>query len=200
MDCRMPCFLVHHQLLETAQTHVHGVSDAIQQSYPLTGEWWITNSLLFLFSRCHLQLFGTHGLHFAKLSCPSPFPAAPSHTCPLSWKCHPTISSSVIPFSYCRQSFPALRLFSNELALCIRWPKCRSFSFSISPSNDIQDWYTLGCTGWMSLQSKGLSRVFSNTTVEKHQFFGFSLQSNSPTLRCVNNYWNNHSFDYTDIC
>ena len=63
-------------------------------------------------------------------------------------------------------------LFLNESALCIRWPKYWSFSFSISPSNEHQDWSPLGWTGWISLQSKGLSRVFSNTTVQKHQFFG----------------------------
>ena len=68
--------------------------------------------------------------------------------------------------------FPSSRVFSNELALCIRWPKYWSFSFNISPSNKTQDWSPLGCTGWISLQSKGLSRVSSNTTVQKHQFFG----------------------------
>ena len=77
--------------------------------------------------------------------------------------------------------FPSIRVFSNESALRIRWPKYWSFSFNISPSNDTQDWSPLGWTGWISLQSKGLSRVFSNTTVQKHQFFGAQLfsQSNS---------------------
>ena len=75
--------------------------------------------------------------------------------------------------------FPSIRVFSNELVLHIRWPKYWSFSFSL-PMNT-QDWFPLGWTGWISLQSKGLSRVFSNTTVQKHQFFGtqLSLQSNS---------------------
>ena len=67
--------------------------------------------------------------------------------------------------------FPSIRGFSNESALCIRWPKYWSFSFNISPSNEHKDWSPLGWTGWISLQSKGLSRVFSNTTVQKHQFF-----------------------------
>ena len=73
--------------------------------------------------------------------------------------------------------FPRIRIFSNESALHIRWPKYWSFSFSISPSVNIQDWFPLGWTGWMSLQSKGLSRVLSNTTVQRHQFFDaqFSL-------------------------
>ena len=68
--------------------------------------------------------------------------------------------------------FPSIRVFSNESVLCIKWPKYWSFSLSISPSNNIQDWFPLGWTGWISLQSKGLSRVFSNTTVQKHQFLG----------------------------
>ena len=70
--------------------------------------------------------------------------------------------------------FPSIRVFSNESALRIRWPKYWSFSFNISPMNT-QDWSPLGGTGWISLQSKGLSRVFSNTTVQKHQFFGVQL-------------------------
>ena len=76
---------------------------------------------------------------------------------------------------------PSIRVFSNESALRIRWPKYWIFSFSISPSMNTQDWSPSGWTGWISLLSKGLSRVFSNTTVQKHQFFGtqFSLWSNS---------------------
>ena len=68
--------------------------------------------------------------------------------------------------------FPIIRVFSNEWTLRVRWTKYRSFSFTISPSNDSQDWFPLGLTGWTSLRSKGLSRVFSNSTVQKHQFFG----------------------------
>jgi len=76
--------------------------------------------------------------------------------------------------------FPSIRVFSSESVLHIRWPKYWSFSFSISPSNEIRDSFPLGWTGWISLQSKGLSRVFTNTTVQKHQFFGTqpSLWSN----------------------
>ena len=78
---------------------------------------------------------------------------------------------------------PSIRVFSNESTLRMRWPKYWSFSFSISPSNDTQNWSPLGWTGWISLQSKGLSRVFSSTTVQKHQFFSAqpSSQSNSHT-------------------
>ena len=117
-----------------------------------------------------------HGLQHARPPCPSPTSRAYSNSCPSHWWCHPTISSSSIPFSSCLQSFPASESFSNESALNIRWPKYRSFSFSISPSNNIQDWLSLGWTGWISLPSKGLSRAF-NTTVQNNQFFGaqFSL-------------------------
>ena len=77
--------------------------------------------------------------------------------------------------------FPSIRVFSNKSPLHIRWPKDWSFSFNISPTNEHQGWFPLGWTGWISLQSKGLSRVFSSTTVQKHQFFGAqpSSQSNS---------------------
>ena len=79
------------------------------------------------------------------------------------------------PFLLLPPIFPSIRVFSNESALHIRWPKYWSFSFNISPSNEHPDWSPLGWTGWISLQSKGLSRVFSNTIVQKHQFFGDQL-------------------------
>ena len=75
------------------------------------------------------------------------------------------------PLLLLRSNFPSIKVISNESALCIRWPKDRSFSFSISPSSDIQGWCSLGLTNLISLQSKGLSGVFSSTTVQKHQFF-----------------------------
>ena len=116
------------------------------------------------------------GLQHVWLLCPSRTPRVYWNSCPSRWWCHPTILSSVIPFSSCLQSFPASGSFPiNESALCIGWPKDWSFSFSISPSNDIQDWFPLGWTGWISLQSKGFSRVFSNITVQKHQFFSSQL-------------------------
>ena len=119
-----------------------------------------------------------HEPQHARPSSPSPTPGVHPNPCPLNWWFHPTISSSVVPF--CPQSFPA-SVFSSESALCIRWPKYWSFSFNISPSMNTQAWSPLGWTGWISLQSKRLSRVFSNTTVQKHQFFGaqLSLQSKS---------------------
>ena len=111
-----------------------------------------------------------HGLQHTRLPCPSPTPRAYSNSCPSRRWYHPTISSSVIPFS-CLQSFPASVSFplswffvSNGQSIGV------SASASVLPMN-IQDWFPLGWTGWISLQSKGLSRVFSNTTVEKHPFF-----------------------------
>ena len=101
--------------------------------------------------------------------------------------CHPLLLLPSI--------IPSIRIFSNESALHIRWPKYWSFSWktSVLPMNT-QDWYPLEWTGWISLQFKGLSRVFSNTTVEKHQFFGTQL-SLSPTLISIHDHWKNHSLD-----
>ena len=110
--------LVHHQLPESTQTHVHRVGDAIQPSHPLP-------SLLLV--------------------------------------------SSI---------FPSIRVFLNQSALCIRWPQYWSFSFNMSPSNEHPKLISLGWNDWISLQSEGLSRIFSNTTVQKHQFFGAQLSFN----------------------
>jgi len=113
--------------------------------------------------------------------CPSPTPGVYSNSCPLSWWCHPTISSSVIPFSSHLQSFPASASFQMSQLFASGGQSIGvSASTLVLPIN-IQDWSLLGWTGWISLQSKGPSRVFSNTTVQKHQFFGaqLSLQSNS---------------------
>ena len=118
MDWSTPGFLIHHQLPELTQTHIHRVGDAIQPSHPLS----------------------------------SPSPSA--------------------------FNFSTIRVFSNESVLLIRCPEYWSFSFSISPSNEysnIQGWFPLGLTGLISLQSKGFLRVFSNTTVQKHQFFEAQL-------------------------
>ena len=115
-----------------------------------------------------------HGLQHAGLPCPSPTPRACSNSCPLSRRCHPTISS-VILFSSCLQSFPASESFlMSKFFASVGQSIWVSASASVLPMN-IQDWFPLGWTGWISLQSKGLSRVFSNTTVQKHQFFGAQL-------------------------
>ena len=115
-----------------------------------------------------------HGLQHGRPPCPSPTPGSYSNSCPSHWWCHPTISSSVVPFSSRLQSFPAQGLF--------QWVSGQSIAVSASASvlpMNIQDWFPLGWTGWIFLQSKGLSRVFSNTTVQKHQFFGAQLSSQS---------------------
>ena len=103
------------------------------------------------------------------------------------------------PLLFLPSIFPSIRVFSNESVLCIRWPNIRA-SASVLPMN-IQAWLPLGWTGWISLQSpKGLARVFSNTTVQEHEFFStqLSLWSNSETS--IHDYWKNHSFDYRDLC
>ena len=102
--------------------------------------------------------------------------------------CHPLLLLPSI--------LPSNRDFSNESAGCIRWPKYWGFSFSISPSND---WFPLGLTGFISLQSKGLSRVFSNTTIWKHISSALSLLY-GPILTSVHDYLKNHNLDYTDLC
>ena len=112
-----------------------------------------------------------HGLQHTRLPCPSPTPRACSNSCSSSWWCHTTISSSVIPFSSHLQSFPASGSFPMSQFFASGGQSIGvSASASVLPMN-IQDWFPLGWTGWISLQSKGLSRVFSNTTVQKHQFF-----------------------------
>ena len=133
-----------------------------------------------------------HELQHARPLCPTPTPGAHPNSCPLSRWYHPTISSSVIPFASFPQSFPTSGFFSNEAALCNRWPKYCSFSFNISPSNEHPGLISFR-TGWNPLQYKGLSRVFSNTTVQKHQFFCAHLYS--PTLTSIHDYWKNHSLD-----
>ena len=112
-----------------------------------------------------------HGLQHARLPCPSPTPRAYSHSGALSQWCHPTISSSVIPFSSQLQSFPASKSFQMSQFFSLGGQSIGvSAVASVLPMN-IQDWFPLGWTGWLSLQSKGLSGVFSNTTAQKHQLF-----------------------------
>ena len=96
--------------------------------------------------------------------------------------------------------FPSIRVFSNESVLLIRWPNYRSFSFRLSPSNEYSGLTYLRIDWLISLQSKGLSRVFSNTTVQKHQFFGSQPSLYGPTLTPIHDYWKNHIFDCTDFC
>ena len=116
-----------------------------------------------------------HELQHSRPPFPSPTPRVYPNSCPSSLWCHPTISSSVVPFSLCPQSFPASGSFQmNQLFSSGGQSIGVSASTSVLPMN-IQDWTPLGWTGWIILQSKGLSRVFSNTTVQKHSFFGTQL-------------------------
>ena len=120
-----------------------------------------------------------HGLQHSRLPCPSPATGVCSNLCPLSRWCHPTISPSVVPFSSCLQSFPASGFFPRSQLFTSGGQSIR-VSASVLSIN-IQGWFPLGLIGLISLQSKGLSRVFSNTTVQKHQSFStqLSLWSNS---------------------
>ena len=160
---------------------------------------WEVRKFIFLFFTFSVQFsysvmsnsLQPHGLQHARPPCPPPTPGAYSNSCPSHWWSHPTISSSVVPFSSCLQSFPVSGSFSTSW-FSASGGQSIGVSASVLPMN-IQDWFPLGWAGWISLQSKGLSRVFSNTTVQKHQFF--STQLYSPALTSTHDYWKNHSFD-----
>ena len=128
------------------------------------------------------KILRPHESQHASPPCSSPTPGVHSNSCASSRWCHPAISSSIVPFSSCPQSLPASESF--PMSQLFAWGGQSigvSASASVLPMNT-QDWSPLGCTGWISLQSKGLSRVFSNTTVQKHQFFGTQLSSQSYIL------------------
>ena len=139
------------------------------------------------------QSFG--GLQNTRLPCPSPTPGACSNSCPSSWWCHPTISSSVVPFSSNHQSFPASGSFprSQFASRGQSIGASASASASVLPMN-IQDWSPLGWNGWVSLLSKGLSRVFSTPQFKSISSLSLSFLY-SLTLTSIHNYWKNHSFD-----
>ena len=135
---------------------------------------YLQQLLLFSLSVMSQSLW-PHGLQHTRPPCPSPTPRAYSNSCPSCQWCHPTISSSVIPFSSCLQSFPASGSFPMSWFFTSGGRSIgASASASVLPMN-IHDWLPLGLTSLISLQSKGLSRVFSDTTVQKHQFFGAQL-------------------------
>ena len=141
-----------------------------------------TNYLYFQFksvqSLSHVWLW-PHGLQYSMLPCLSPIPRACSNSRPLSWWCHPTISSSVVPISSHIQSFPATGSFPMSQFFTSGGQRIEvSASTSVLPMNT-QDWSPSEWTSSISLQSKGLSRVFCSTTVKKHQFFGTQLSSQS---------------------
>ena len=154
--------------------------DYIRTMYPAWGQFLLSVSAVQYSPSVMSNSLQPHGLQCARLPCPSPTPRVYSNSCPLSQWCYPTISSSVDPFSSRLQSFPASGSFAMSQFLPSGGQSIGvSASASVLPMNT-QDW-SLGWTGWVSLQSKGLSRVFSNTTVQKHQFFMLSFLY-SPTL------------------
>ena len=179
MLCSMPGFHVAFCLQEFAQVDAHLISDSIQpchcvceliqfssvvQFCPTLGDPQFSCSVL-------SNSWWPHGLQHARTPCSSPTSSACSNTCPSSQWCHTTISCSVISLLLLPSILPSIRVFANESVLHIRSRKYWTFSFNISPSINIQDWFPLGLTSLISLQSKGLSTVISNTTVQKHQFF-----------------------------
>ena len=139
---------------------------------------WMFSSVQFSLSVASGSLW-PHGLQHARLPCLSPAPGVHPNSCASSWWSNPTISSSVVPFFSCPQSLPASESF--PMSQLFAWGGQSigvSASASVLPMNT-QDWSPSEWTGWISLQSKGFSRVFSNTTVQKHQFFGAQLSSQS---------------------
>ena len=141
----------------------------------------------------------SHESQHSRPPCPSQTPGVYPDSYPSSWWCHPAISSSVIPFSSCPQSFPSSGSFPTSQLFAWGGQSIGvSASASVLPMNT-QDWSPLGWTGWTSLQSRGLSRVFSNTTVQKHQSFGTQLSSQSNSHIHT---WplENQSLDQTDLC
>ena len=134
-----------------------------------------------------------HGLQHTRLPCPSPSPQVCPSSCPLNWWCHPTISPSVALF-FCLQSFPASWSFPMSQLFTSGGQHVGALA-SVLPKI-IQGWFPLKLTDLTSLLSKGLSKVFSNTTVQKHQFF-----SSQPSLwSSSHDYWKDHSLDYVDLC
>ena len=184
---------------QTVQTH------AIQRSTIFRMKWNIDRKAVSLRSPLTLnsaQLSHSvmsdslrpHEPQHASPPCPSPTPRVHPNSCPLSWWCHPSISSSVIPFSSRPQSFPASGSFQMSQLFASGGQSIGvSASTSVLPMKT-QDWSPLIWTGWISLQSEGLSGVFSNTTVQKHQFSALMFLY-MPTLTTIHDYWKNHTLD-----
>ena len=147
-------------------------------------------------SLSHVQLSVTPWTAACQASLSFTIHWACSNSCQLSWGCHPTISSSVIPFSFCLQSFLATGSFLLSWLFASGGQSIgASASASVLPMN-IHDWFPLGWTGFILLKFKGLSRVFSNTTVQKYQFFRLLY---GPTLTSIHDHGKNHSFDCIDL-
>ena len=164
-----------------------------QPRCPSTDEWirklWYIQRMEYLFSHSVVSdSLWPHQLQHARPPCPSPTPRVHSSSRPSSRWCHPAISSSVIPFSSCPQSLPAPGSFQVSQFFTLGGQNIGvSASTSVLPMN-IQNWFPLGDPGWISLQSKGLSRVFSNTTVQSISSSVLSFLY-SPTLTFIDDYW-----------
>ena len=143
-------------------------------------------------TQSRLTLFRPNELQHTRLPCPWPAPGACSNSCPSSQWFHPTISSSVVPFSSCPQSFPASRSFPMSQLFTSGGPSIGVSASTSGLSMNTQDWSPLGWTGWMSLQSKGLSRVFSNTQFKSINSSALSVLY-GPTLTSIHDCWKNHS-------
>ena len=148
----------------------------------------------YLFSHSVMSDFATPWTAHARLPCPSPSLRACSNSCSLSQRYHPTISSSVDPFSSCPQSIPASGSFPMSQFFASGSQSIGALASASVLLMNIWDWFPLGLTSLISLQSKGLSSVLSNTTVQTHQFLALSLLY-GPTLTPIHNYWKNYSFD-----
>ena len=167
---------VQHTDSVSLQTILHyGLLQDNEFNFPCAVNIFLLLQLSSLQSLSCVWLFATQGPQHTRPPCPSPTPGVYPNSCSLSSWCRQTISSSVVPFSSCLQSFPASGSFQmSQLFTSGGQSIGVSASTSVLPMNT-QDWSPLGWTGWISLQSKGFSRVFSNTTVQKHQFFGTQL-------------------------
>ena len=161
----------------------------------------VSRVLLFLLISCSVvsDSLWPHVLQYARFLCPSLFSIICSNLCPLHRWCHSTISSSIIPFSSYLQSFPWSASFPVSWLFTWSGPSIQaSVSASVLQMN-IQGLFPLRLTGLISLLSKGLSRVFSNTTVPRSQFFGTSFLY-CPTRSSIHDYWKNYSFEHNDLC
>ena len=218
MDCSLPGFSVHGisqaRILEwVAISSSRGCflnpgikprSLALQAVSCIAGGFFPTEQLREPITVCqsvsqsvqslsHVQLFATLWTTARQASCPSPTPGVHPNPCALRRSCHPTISSSVVPFS-CPQSFPVSGSFPMSQLFASGGQSIRvSASTSVLPMNT-QYWSLLGWTSWISLQCKALSRVFSNTTVQSINSSAFSFLY-SPTLTSIHDHWKNHSLD-----
>ena len=159
--------------------HKRNNSFQVKENWHLKSLWMVVPELELQLSSVVSDSLRPHESQHTRPPCPSPTYRVHSNSCPSSQWCHPTISSSVVPFSSCPQSLPASESF--PMSQLFPWSGQSigvSASASVLPKNT-QDWSPLGWAGWISLQSKGRSRVFSSTTVQKHQFFCVQLSSQS---------------------